>query len=145
MNHPAYQNARRTPMVLWARLRNAKDIADATNGVKRRRLRRFVELASQAGHQHLDDVGLRIEIIAPYALQDHRLRHRPSDVPHEILEQRELTGLEIDATTAAGDVSREEIDDEIAGRQARGRRDLAGAPQQRLNAGQQLGKRKGLR
>jgi hypothetical protein len=56
-----------------------------------------VDLRSQSRHEHLDDVRLRVEVEVPDVLQDHRFRDGPPGIAHQIFEQGELAGLELDA------------------------------------------------
>src|SRR5215831_7145061 len=70
------QTVRRKPTVRVAWLRRSNDIADPADGVDHLVGEVGVDLRSQPRHEHLDDVGLWIEVEIPDVLQDHRLRHR---------------------------------------------------------------------
>src|SRR5215467_6419680 len=111
------QTVRRKPTVRGARLKRSNDIANAADGVDHLVGEVGVDLRSQPRHEHLDDVGLRIEVEVPDVLQDHRLRQWSPRIAHQILEQRELAGLELDFLAAARNGTRQQIDDELAGRE----------------------------
>ena len=60
-------------------------------------------------------------------------------------EQRKFPGLEVDRLAAAGHVAGDEVEGHVAGGQPRGFRRRGGATNQRLDPGQQFGKRERLR
>src|SRR4051812_42471631 len=104
MNKVAYQRASRSPNVPANDERRtsvpgtclapplAEDIADASHRLKQLLVERLVDLFAQAADEHVDDVGLRIEVVVPDVRQDHRFRHDLAGVAHQILEQGELSG-----------------------------------------------------
>src|SRR5687767_1571978 len=104
----AYHVARRRPNT--AGLALFEDIPDAPDGSQELAIERPIELLAQAAHQHVDNVGLRIEAVVPHVRQDHRLRDDFADVAHEVLEQRELARPELDGGARACDFSRQEIE-----------------------------------
>src|SRR5215831_47831 len=133
------QTVRRKPTVRVVRLRRSNDISDSTDGVDHLVGEVDVDLRAQARHQHLDDVGLRVEVEVPDVLEDHRLRYRPPCVAHQILEQRELAGLELDFLATARDGTRQQVDDKLADGETCGLGRPARAAYERVNPGYELG------
>ena len=50
---------------------------------------------------HVDDVGLRIEMMVPDLLEQHGARHDMSGVPHEVFEQPKLARQDLDLPARA--------------------------------------------
>src|SRR5688572_31617002 len=95
-------------------------------------------------HEHVDDVGARIEAVVPDPREDHGLRDDLIGMASEVLEQRVLAGTQIDATSSPCDGPRQEIDGKV-GDMKLGR--LAGfrdASEQRLNSSEELCEGEGL-
>ena len=107
-------------------------------------LERPIDLLAQPAHQHVDDVGLRVEVVFPDVRQDHRLRDDLAGVAHQVLEQRELARPQIDRLAAARHAARQQVEHQIVDRQRRRLGRARGAAHQRLHAGQQLGERERL-
>ena len=79
-----------------------------------------VDLLAQPEHEHVDDVGLRIEAVIPDVRQDHRLRHHPAGVAHQVFEQRELARRAARCRApAARDPARQQVERQIADGQVR--------------------------
>ena len=76
-------------------------VTGAPNGVQQRPLEPFVDLRAQAADVHVDDVRLRIEVIVPDALEQHRARHDLTDVTQQELEQLKLARLQDDRLAGA--------------------------------------------
>jgi len=45
-------------------------------------------------HQHIHDIGLRIKTVIENVFEDHRLRHWPIGVAHQVFEKRKLSRLQ---------------------------------------------------
>src|SRR5439155_1468100 len=82
-NRVAYHNANRRPKVRvnagtdgpsLPLFSGPEDIAHASHRVQQLFLERPIDLLAQPAHQHVDDVGLRVEVVLPHVRQDHRLR-----------------------------------------------------------------------
>ena len=73
-----------------------KRIAGAAHGVQQRPGEAFIDLLPQPAHMHVDDVGLRVEVIVPDILEQHRAGHHLTGVAHEEFEQAELARQEFD-------------------------------------------------
>src|SRR5579872_1275495 len=71
-------------------------VPGAADRVKKRRVKSLVDLCPQARNMDVDDVGLRIEMILPNALEEHRSCHNLPRVPQEIFVQAEFAGLQFD-------------------------------------------------
>jgi hypothetical protein len=104
----------------------------------------LVDLLSQPAHMHVDDVGLRVEMIVPHIFEQHRARHHLAGVSHEEFEQAEFARQELDVLRAASHAARQQVHLEIADLELCGCSAAAAAPQQRLDARQQLSKGEGL-
>src|SRR5262245_29846778 len=68
-----------------------EDIADPADGLQQLPLEWPIDLVAQAADQHVDNVGLRIEVVLPHVRENHRFRDDLPGVAHQELEQRELT------------------------------------------------------
>src|ERR1044071_2260352 len=99
-NSVAYHSARRSPNAPVDVL-STEDITDAPHGVQQLALERLVDLVAQTAHQHVDDVGLRIECVLPDVRQDHRLGDDATGVAHQVFEQAELARPQLDRTAVA--------------------------------------------
>ena len=64
-----------------------------------------VHLVTQPGHQHVDDIGQRIEVVCPDVLDNHGLKYHSADVAHQILQQRKLAGLQIGKSSGANNLT----------------------------------------
>ena len=73
-----------------------KDIADPANGVNHFSFELMVDFAPQTVYQHIDNVCLRIEMIIPHMLHDHRFRNNVPCIAHQVLEERKLPRLQFD-------------------------------------------------
>ena len=93
---------------------------------------------------HVDDVGLRVEMVFPHVFEEHRAGYDLSRVAHQVFEQLELAPLQLDRPTVAHDPERQQVDAQIGDGQHGLDRGVAPAPRQRLEPGQELAKGKGL-
>src|SRR5712672_2511396 len=79
-------NASRKPRVPGISLTPTQDIPRTPYSVNHLRLPAFFELAAQAADMNIDDVRLRVVVIAPDLLEQHRARNDAAGVPHQIFE-----------------------------------------------------------
>src|SRR5579864_368914 len=92
-NSVAYQSASRSPKNKGraaSTLCSAEDIPHASHGVQPFGVERLVDLVTQPAHQHVHDVGLRVEVVRPDVREDHGLGDHLAGVAHEVFEEREL-------------------------------------------------------
>ena len=116
-------------------------IAGAAHGVQERAVEALVDLLPEPADMHVDDVGLRIEMVVPDLFQEHRARDDVVRVAHEIFEQAELARQQLDRLAGARHGASEQIHLEIGDLEAGFGARAAG---QRLKPRQQLGEGKGL-
>src|SRR5215211_672528 len=81
-----------------------QDVAGAAYGVKHARLAAGLELPAQGRDEHVDGVGLGERVIAPDVVQQRLARDDDPLVPHEVLEQLELAGGQLERALAAEDL-----------------------------------------
>ena len=103
-----------------------------------------VDLASQAAHVHVDDIGLRVEMVLPHAFEQHGARHDLVRPPHQKLEQTKLSRLQADGNTGTLDGAGQEVHLQIRELQVGGSGVALSPAQERLQARQQLGEREGF-
>ena len=120
--------------------RAAQHVADAAHGVQQARLLADLGLASQVAHVHAERVGARAEVVAPDVLEDRRAGEHLTRMAHEHLEQQELGPRELEHALAAPRLVRAQVEAQILERERLTRHVvlLAGAPQQRAYAREQL-------
>src|SRR4051812_25200704 len=136
----AYHSARRKPRVWRSRSRHLENIANPPDGVDHLGLEALVDLLAQPEHEHVHDIRSRIEAVIPDVRQDHRLRHHPAGVAHQVFEQRELTCAQLDVVPLPCGTSRHQVERQVAnGEMGRGR-SAGRPPDEGLDARQQLGK-----
>jgi len=104
-----------------------------------------VDFAAQTLDKHVDHVRLRVEIVIPHVLEDHCFRDHAPGVAQQIFEQRELARLQLNLLSVASHFAAQQIECEIGVAQGGWFHCLAGAPDERLNAREQLRKRKRFR
>ena len=61
----------------------------------------LVDLAAQIGDVELDDIGLAAEVVVPHPVQDLGLGQDAARVAHEVAQQLELRGGQVDRVLAA--------------------------------------------
>ena len=103
-----------------------------------------VDLGAQAADVDVDDVGLGIEVVVPHVFQEHGAGDDLSGVAHQVLEQPELPGLQLDLPAGAGDGAGQQIHLQVGDFQPGLRRFSATAPEQGLEAGVELREGEGL-
>src|SRR6267154_2487063 len=86
---PRKSSASRKPVVRGMSLSRTEDIPRTPYSVNHLRLPAFFELAAQAADMNIDDVRLRVVVIAPDLLEQHRARNDAAGAP-------QLAGQQID-------------------------------------------------
>src|SRR6202044_22867 len=115
-------------------------VTGAANRAEQRRVEIAIDLGAQAGHVHIDHIGLRIEVIVPHMLEQHGARDHLAGVLHEILQQPEFARLQDDFLGPTRDLVRQAVKREVGDPKHRLlRRAFRAAARQRLNPGQKLG------
>src|SRR6186713_3334359 len=74
----------------------ANHVSGAANGVDERTVEALVDLRSQPRDMHVNNVGLRVEVIVPNMLEQHGAGHHLAGVLHQEFEQAELARLKHD-------------------------------------------------
>src|SRR4029079_11915389 len=113
-------------------------VAGAADGVQQRRRKVLVDLRAKARDMHVDDVGLRIEMIIPYVLEQHGAGHHLARMLHEIFQQAKLSRLEDNRFAGARHLMREPVENEIADHETGAALFRRSAPGEGLNAGEEL-------
>src|SRR6201999_1968584 len=84
-------------MRVWRLFASMEDIADISNRVDHHREPTVqADLAAQLPDMHVDHVGLRVEMVIPYRLEQHGPRDRLTGVTHHIFKQLILARLQVD-------------------------------------------------
>src|SRR3954451_19835443 len=110
---PACANARRKP-TLRASLTSFMDrVPGAAHGLDQLRLARPVDLGTQTADVGVDDAALGVEMKVPDLLQEHRAGDDAPGMPHQVLEQHELTRLELHRPPGARDPTTRRIELEL--------------------------------
>src|SRR5205085_721778 len=68
-------------------LRRAQAVAGAAHGLQQLALEIAVDLLPEPAHMHVDHIGLRIEMVIPDILQQHRPGYHMAGVAHHVFEQ----------------------------------------------------------
>src|SRR5260370_14556366 len=89
-----YQAISLKPIDLRIRSSLFKDITHSPDSMDQFCRVVLVDLIPQPAHQHVHDVRLRVEAVAPYMLQDHCLRHDSVGSSQDVFQQRKLSRLE---------------------------------------------------
>src|SRR5437764_13575229 len=98
----AYQRLSRTAMFRRKGSSRPENITHSSDSVDHGLV--FIQLAAQAMHEHVHDVGLGIKAVVKNVFKDHGLGDRSIGVPHEIFEQSELAWLQLDLLSSAFDL-----------------------------------------
>src|SRR5689334_9943563 len=89
-NSPTYTSAKRKVEVRSKRKRisapRMQTVAGAAHRVQHRPREALVDLLAQAADMHVDHVGLRVEMIVPDILQQHRPRDDVPRMAHQVFE-----------------------------------------------------------
>src|SRR5579875_1651138 len=83
--------------------REPEHVTDAAEGVQQVRLG-GVDLAAQHGDVRLHDPGVAAEVVVPDVVEDLHLGQHPVGVAHEVAQQLELGGGELDRLAGAPDL-----------------------------------------
>src|SRR5258708_5649448 len=114
-----------------------ENITNTSDRVNHRPL--LINLAAQSMDQHIYDICLGIKTVIKNVFQDHGLRDRAISMAHQVLEQSEFAGLQLDFLARALDLASEQVHRKITHDEASGLRSLSRAPNQRLDTRQKLG------
>src|SRR5689334_17864785 len=95
-------------------VRSTEAISDAANRMNQRIGLLVVDLSAQASDINIDDVGRRVEMKIPDVLQQHGAGYDAAFIAHEILQQLELPGKEVDPLAAPAGRSRDQVNRKIA-------------------------------
>src|SRR5450756_955339 len=96
-----------------------------------------VELATQAAHVHVHDVGESVVLLVPGVVEDAVAREHLPGVPHEQLEEAELLGAQRDLLAVAHHTALRRVQAEVADHESRRQRHR-GPAQQGADARQKL-------
>src|SRR5260370_41687089 len=91
-----YPSARRNATLPRSLAIDAHHVTDAAHRVQQRRREVLVDLLAQSADLHIDRIRLRIEMIVPDRLEEHRARDHLSLVTNQILEKPKLSRLQRD-------------------------------------------------
>src|SRR2546421_56098 len=94
--------------------------------------------------EHVHDVGLRIETVIKNMLQDHGLGYRTIRMAHKILQERKLARLQLDQLATSPNFATNEVQRQVSDRKLCRLRRLGRAPDECLDAREQLGEGKWL-
>src|SRR5271170_2455647 len=123
----------------------ADHIAGAAHGVQERLRKALVDLGSQSRNVHVDDVGLRIEMVVPDILQQHRPGDNLAGMAHEIFQQAEFARLKLQFLPGAAHLVRKPVELEIGNAVKRFLAAATAPARQHLDACKQFRERVGLR
>src|SRR5581483_7860195 len=87
----------------------ADHVAGIADGSQQLPLLIRIDLLPELADVHVDDIGLRVEVIVPHVLEQHGPGNDLTGVAHEVLEQLELPRLQLDRARAAPDLAAEQI------------------------------------
>src|SRR5581483_1610861 len=96
----------------------------------------------EAVDEDVDDVGLRIEAVVKYMLEDHRLGDGAAGVAQEVFEQGKFAALQLDFFAGAHGFAGKEVEFDVAAGEASGFDALGGAADEGVEAREQFGKSK---
>src|SRR5208283_3498041 len=102
-----YQRLSRTARFRRKRSSRSEDIADSAEGMNHRPA--LVQFGAQAMDEHVHNIGLWIEAVIKNVFEDHGFGDRPVGVAHEIFEEGELAGLQLDCLATALHFAGEQI------------------------------------
>src|SRR5271156_493793 len=89
-NKPRNSSASRKLVVRGISLRPTEDITRASHGVDQLRQPALFEFSPKPSDMNIDHIGLRVVMIAPNLLEEHRSGNHPTRMSHQILEQTVL-------------------------------------------------------
>src|SRR3954470_13510652 len=78
-----------------------QNISRAAHGVDQLAAETAIHFAAQPAQMGFYDIGARIEMQVPDIFQQHGAGHHPAHIAHQIFQQAEFLGLQIDCPSAA--------------------------------------------
>ena len=99
----------------------AQAVARAPHRVEQGAVEALVDLLAQPADVNVDHVGLRVEVIVPDVLEQHRSGDDVTGIAHQVFEKPELARQYVDRLVAALHRSRQQIELEIGDPQLRRR------------------------
>src|SRR5258708_18333002 len=124
--------------------RSDQAVAHAVDGLDGRATTAGLELLAQVRDVHRDPVGQPIEVVAPHVVGDLLATEALVRMAHEVLEECELLGCQVDATLATLHLAGLEVEAELADDQAVADTGRRLSPRPGADPGQQLGEGGGL-
>src|SRR5690606_20409076 len=97
-----------------SRRRLTDRIAGSADRLDQRLAAEPIELLTQPADVLVDDVGLRIEIVVPHVLEQHRARDEAPRVARQVFENAELAIGQLDPLATARDHPGDRVDDDVA-------------------------------
>src|SRR5215831_17055541 len=144
-NTVAYQMPSRNPKLCRRRSNGLKDIAHSANGLDQFHREVFVHFGPEPVDKNIDYVRLRIEAVIPDVFEDHGLRNNLSRIAKQQFEEGEFPALQFNLLARAGDFPRNQVHFDVSPREGRRLHRVRRSADQRLDAREQFGERKGLR
>ena len=144
VNIPAYHRVRYNGSESELFLAWFEDISDATDGVYQCRVKLLVDFIAQTGNTRLNHVGMRIKIVIPDMFDDHGFCYNTSCIAHQIFEQAEFPGLQVDFFPGTRYLARKCVDGEVVYGKSSGFSGIVASPDQGLHSGKQFGKCEGF-
>ena len=89
------------------------DITRASNSANQRHLARRIDFFAQATDVHIDQVGARVEVIAPDFLENHHPREDLPGVAHQEFQQLVLGGQQAQLLLAAAGFAGNQVEFEV--------------------------------
>src|SRR5262245_6934005 len=106
-NPPISVSARRNGVDSRSLVRAVTDhVSRSAHRMQQRLGEALVDLAPQSRNVHIDNVGLRIEVIVPDVLEQHGARDNLTGMLHQVFEQAKFARLQHDRLAAARDLVR---------------------------------------
>ena len=137
-----YSRVRRSRMDMLHLL--AQHVAHAAHGLDQARLAAGLGLLAQVADIDLQHVVLTAEIVAPHFLQDLLAAQHLAGVAQQVVQQIVLLGSQAERAVAAPGLARHRVEAQVGIGQRFIPGEDGGAAQQRMDARQQLGRRKRL-
>src|SRR5271156_5541536 len=118
-NKPRNGSASRKLVVRGISLRPTEDITGASHGVDQLRQPTLFEFSPQPPDMDVDHIGLRVIMIAPNLLEQHRSGDHSPRGSHEVLKKPVLARQQLDRAAGAMYRARQQIDLEVTKLQCR--------------------------
>src|SRR5919202_2658153 len=94
-------------------------VSGAADRVQERPVEALVNLGPQTRDVHVNDVGLRIEVIVPDIFEQNRARDDMARMAHQIFEEAEFAQMQRDGLARARDAVRQAVEGQVADAQHR--------------------------